>query len=128
MLQMIHPDPDIAGTAEIVNIDQYRQIYAPRGWVLLGPAETFAAQALGKQVASVEDLTVDELRAVIALRRNAEYPQASAKKPAVLKALQDSFADEVAAQQAAIDGGAPTPTAVAGADDTIPAAPATNKN
>lgn len=127
MLKMIHPDPDIAGTAEIANVDQYRQIYAPRGWVLLGPAENFAAEALGKQVGNVEDLTVDELRAVIALRRNAEYPQASAKKPAVLKALQDSFADEVAAQEAAINSGTSAP-AEPDSTDTIPAAPAANKN
>lgn len=103
-MKMIHPE--IEAVADVVSAETFNQVWAPRGWELLALPETYASEALGKPVKDLEDLKVDELRALVAAKGQ-EYPAKSILKKDVLESFRESFAEEQAAADALAAGDEP---------------------
>jgi hypothetical protein len=85
---MQHPDVDAPATA--IDEDQFLTVWRPRGWERQAPPEAFASEQLGKLVRTVDDLTIDELIQLGALRQTGEIPK-SAKKAEHLAAYKATF-------------------------------------
>jgi hypothetical protein len=93
-VKMTHPDIEAAG--EVLNRDQFNQVYAPRGWSLMDEPTEFANDQLGRFVRDSKagegegGLTKDEARGLIAFR-GGEYPESDADEGAVLSAYHETF-------------------------------------
>jgi|GEM_PF-2617653 len=96
-MKMIHPD--VEAIADVVSDQVFHAVWAPRGWKLLGDAEAFASEVLGKPVKQVNDLKVDELKALVSAR-GLEYPPTTSKKDEVIKTFRGTFAEEPVADEA----------------------------
>lgn len=90
MQHMMHPD--IESSAQVADLDAFRQVYAPRGWVLMDEATEFANLNLGRFVRSPEDLTKDEARALVATR-GGDYPPEDATGDEAREAYTATFGD-----------------------------------
>lgn len=88
--KIYHPDVEGLGTVE--DLSAYRQVWAPRGWQLLGEHESAASEVLGRPVTSLDDIKVDEWRFLLA-SRDLEPLSGSAKKAEYEKAFTSSFAE-----------------------------------
>jgi hypothetical protein len=97
MLKMTHPQIEAVG--EVVDLEQFNVLYAPRGWELLDAPAAYANEQLGRFVRSPEDLTNDEARALIAVR-GGEYPDEKASGEEVTALYLKSF--ETPAQAAPV--------------------------
>lgn len=87
-LKMRHPD--IATLAEAASEDQFHAVWAPRGWELVPAEVILAADHFSRNIANLEDLTVDELRELAGAAR-IEAPS-KATKPQLVKLITDSKA------------------------------------
>lgn len=94
-MKMIHPE--IQASGEVVNLDAFRQVYAPRGWLLMDEATEFANVHLGRfvrdataETAVAGGLTKDEARALIATK-GGDYPEADATEAEVLETYLGMF-------------------------------------
>jgi hypothetical protein len=91
---MTHPEIEAAG--EVLNREQFNQVYAPRGWVLMDEATEFANTQLGRFVRDTSageskgGLTKDEARGLIAVR-GGEYPDSDASGAEVLASYHETF-------------------------------------
>ena len=89
-IAMQHEGVESIGYA--VDEDQFLAVHRPRGWERLGAAETFASQQLDHLVRKIEDLKVDELVGLTAIRRGEEVAR-SAKKADHVAAYKATFAE-----------------------------------
>lgn len=127
MLTMIHPD--IETSAKVIDAGVFNSVWAARGWVLLGPAETYATEVLGTTVKKVEDLKVTELRALISTRAGQDFPATGVLKPELIEIFRGTFPEqspaEVEAVEVAVDAGLPVvvPVVVDSVDPDAPADP-----
>ena len=85
---MQHPDIEVMATA--VDEDQYLMVWRPRGWERLGAVEAFASDQLERLVRNIDELTVDELIELCAIRQAPEVAR-SAKKADHQKAYRATF-------------------------------------
>lgn len=98
-MKMTHPQIEAAG--EVLDRDQFNQVYAPRGWTLMDEPTQFANDQLGRFVRDSKagegkgGLSKDEARGLIAVR-GGDYPEADASEADVLAAYHDSFGDRPA--------------------------------
>lgn len=92
--------PEIASLATFTSIEVFEQVWAPRDWELLGEAESFATETLGRDVLDVADLKREELLELNAVRGLS----AAGKVDALRKTYAESFgASDVAAAPAVTD-------------------------
>lgn len=87
-LKMRHPDIETLG--EAASEDQFLAVWAPRGWELVPAEVILAAEHFSRNIADLEDLTVDELRELAGGAR-LEVP-AKATKPQLVKLITESQA------------------------------------
>lgn len=87
-MKMQHPE--IKAAADVLSREQFNTIYAARGWVLMTPDVEYANDQLGRFVATSDDLTKDEARALIA-SRGGEYPDADATEADVKASYAEMF-------------------------------------
>jgi hypothetical protein len=88
MLKMTHPEIEAVG--QVLDREQFNTLYAPRGWTLLDEPASYANDQLGRFVRSVDDLTNDEARALIAVR-GGDYPDEKASGTEVQELYVQSF-------------------------------------
>lgn len=86
--KIYHPEVETLG--EVVDLDAYRQVWAPRGWELLGQLEGEASTVLGRAIRKLDDVKVDEYPFLIAARGLDPLPK-GAKKAEYEKAFSASF-------------------------------------
>lgn len=91
MLKMVHPEIEAYG--EVLDRQAFYTLWAPRGWELLPPALDYANTQLGRFVRTAEDLTLDEMRGLIAAKDSAAYPEPDATGAEVLEIYQGLFGD-----------------------------------
>lgn len=85
--------PDIESIAYANDKDQFLAVHRPRGWEQLEPAAVFASQHLGRLVRKVDDLKVEELVELGAIRRGEPIAR-NAKKADHVAAFQATFAED----------------------------------
>lgn len=102
-VKMIHPE--IEGVSTAVDVATFEQVWAPREWGLLGDAEGYAMDVLGRAVKSLDDLTVGDLIQLNSLRG---LPAESRKLAVLKKSFAESFGAqaEAAPADATTDAGA----------------------
>lgn len=111
-MKMTHPEIEAAG--EVLDRNQFNQIYAPRGWQLMDEATEFANAQLGRFIRdstageSTGGLTKDEARGLIAVR-GGEYPESDASETEVLAAYHETFGERPARPAAATESSTGVP-------------------
>lgn len=77
MIAMQHPD--VETLAHAVDEEQFLVVWRPRGWDRLDEAEAFASNEVGRLIRKVDDLTIEELLILGAMRGGAEVARAAKK-------------------------------------------------
>lgn len=104
LVTMTHPE--VGGLAK-ASLLGFRQVWEPRGWVLVEPEVLAVSGALGRSLTSLDELTREELAHAATFYPGTEV-SASDKKDDLVKAVRKAARASVGA--AADDAASPEPT------------------